>query len=313
MRFDFLSARTLVFLTPLLMVVCGYGLTLLERRSAFVLACAFVLVSLASPQVIQQRLNSDTAAQTVAAQASSGDLVVLETGWDDNAFAYEFGLALPDGVEIVRTLPWTNDRTGGDPVVPQIEGQLATHERVWVIQWLQAPQVMSFLEDGGSDFRAALAYDTPAGDYGESFGDATVRARLYERPDVEAEPQGFGDLFALHDAITASQITRGEPLQVDLWWSALDVPRLDYSVGLYLLDEAGTVRTEDNTPPHVPTTSWTPEALIFDRHTLTIPSDLPAGTYRIAVSVYWYAEPSAPLLVNGQPYTIVGDVEVKNE
>ena len=308
-RFDFLAPRTLVFLTPLLMVVCGYGLSLMERRTAHILTASLVVVSLASPQMIQPRLNVGEAAQTMALHVSPDDLVVLEAGWDDNAFAYELGLALPDGVEIIRTLPWTNDRTGGDPVVPQIEGQLAAHDRVWVVQWLQAPQVIPFLESGGLGFRPTLAFETPVGDYGEGFGDPIIRSRLFERPDLEGKPRTFGDLFVLRDAIFSPTLRHGEDLHVDLWWSALETPTLDYSVGVYLLDENGVTRAEHNAAPSTPTTAWTPDSRIFDRHTLFIPPDLPSGTYQLGVSVYWYADPE-PLLVDGQPYAVVGEVQV---
>jgi 4-amino-4-deoxy-L-arabinose transferase-like glycosyltransferase len=291
-RFDFLAPRTLVFLTPLLMVVCGYGLSVMERRAAGILAGSLVVVSLATLQVIQPRLNIGEAAQTISAQVSPDDLVVLEAGWDDNAFAYDLGLALPDGVEIVRTLPWTNDRTGGDPVVPQIESQLAAHDRVWVVQWLQAPQLIPFLATGGLGFRTALSYETPAGDYGESFGDPAIRLRLFERPDLEGEPSIFGDI-----------------VHVYLWWSALEAPTLDYSVGVYLLDENGAVRAEHNAAPATSTTEWTPGAYNFDRHTLAIPTDLAPRLYRVGVSVYWYADPT-PLQVEGQPYVVVGEVRI---
>ena len=122
-------------------------------------------------------------------------------------------------------------------------------------------------------------------------------------------PLVFGDLFALHDAIFASTAERGEALHVDLWWSALEPPALDYSVGVYLLDETGAVRVEHNASPEPPTSQWIPNELIFDRHTLTIPPDLSPGTYRLAVSIYWYADPE-PLPVNGQPYAVVGEVNV---
>ena len=308
-RFDFLAPRTLVFLTPLLIVVCGYGFSLMERRSAGILTASLVVVSLASPQMIQPRLNIGEAAQALSEQVSAGDLVVLEAGWDDNALAYELGLVLPDGVEIIRTLPWTNDRTGGNPVMPQIEGQLAAHDRVWVVQWLQAPQVLPFVGTGGVGFVPVLSYAISAGDYGESFGDPVIRIRLFERPDLESEPRIFGDLFALKDALFSPVILHSENLHVDLWWSVLETPTLDYSVGVYLLDENGATRAEHNAAPAPPTTTWTPDSLIFDRHTLFIPSDLPSGTYQIGVSVYWYADPT-PLPVEGQPYIVVGEVQV---
>lgn len=310
-EFDFLSARTLVFLTPLLMVVCGYALALMERRTAITLAAAFVVVSAASPQIIQSRLNTAAAVQTVARHASAGDLVVLEAGWDDNAFAYELGQALPDGVDILRTLPWTNDRTGGAPVIPQIEADIAAHDRIWVVQWLQSPQVLSYLDEGGGDFRPALSFDTPAGDYGERFGDDTIRAQLFERPDTTS-PQVFNDQFALQDVLFTPTVNRGDHLNVDLWWTALAQPSLDYSVGVYLLDAEGVTRAEDNAAPQTPTTLWTSDMLIFDRHALTIPANLSPGTYRVAVSIYWYADPT-PLPVDGEPYAVVGEVIVEND
>ena len=181
LRFDLLSARTLTFLTPLLLIVSGYGLSKLDRRVGYGLASLWVLLTLMTPQVIQPRLHSEAAARALASAYQPGDAVILETGWDDNAFAYEVGQALPSGAEIVRTLPWTNERTGGQPVVPQIEPVLASHARVWVVHWLQAPQALPFLEGGGDGFQPAQTLDVSAGDYGARFGAPTIEVRLFTR------------------------------------------------------------------------------------------------------------------------------------
>ncbi len=181
LRFDLLSARTLVFLTPLLLMVSGYGLSKLDRRVGYGLVGVWVILTLITPVVIQPRLHSEAAAQALASAYQPGDAVILETGWDDNAFAYEVAQALPPGAEIVRTLPWTNERTGGDPVVPQVEPVLASHARVWVVQWLQAPQVLPFLDGGGDGFHAAQTLDVSAGDYGARFGAPTIQVRLFTR------------------------------------------------------------------------------------------------------------------------------------
>ncbi len=181
LRFDLLSARTLAFLTPLLLIVSGYGLSKLDRRVGYGLAGVWVLLTLITPVVIQPRLHSEAAAQVLASAYQPGDAVILETGWDDNAFAYEVGQALPPGAEIVRTLPWTNERTGGQPVVPQVEPVLVSHARVWVVQWLQAPQVLPFLEGGGDGFQPAQTLDVSAGDYGARFGAPTIQVRLFTR------------------------------------------------------------------------------------------------------------------------------------
>ncbi len=184
LRFDLLSARTLVFLTPPLLIVVGGGLSKLDRRVGSALAGVWVLLTLVAqptPQVIQPRLDSEAAAQALASAYQPGDAVILETGWDDNAFAYEVAQALPPGAEVVRTLPWTNERTGGQPVVAQVEPVLASHARVWVVQWLQAPQVLPFLDGGGDGFHAAQTLDVTAGDYGARFGAPTIEVRLFTR------------------------------------------------------------------------------------------------------------------------------------
>ena len=182
LRFNFLAARTLIFLTPLLMIICGYGLSRIDKRIAALLTGAWLILTLTLPTIIQPRLRSDLAARALASAYQPGDAVILEAGWDDNAFAYEIEQALPAGADITRTLPWTNDRTGGAPVVPQIEPVLQRHARVWIVQWLQAAQVLPFLEGGGDGYQLTQTLDISAGDYGERFFSPIIQIRLFERP-----------------------------------------------------------------------------------------------------------------------------------
>ena len=181
-RFDLLSARTLVFVTPLLLVVCGYGFSRIGWRIVSGFIGIWLVLTLAMPQVIQPRLDSGAAARALASEFQPGDAVILETGWDDNAFAYEIAQVLPRGVEIVRTQPWTNERTGGGPVVPEIEPVLQAHARVWVVRWLQAPQVLPFLEASGDGYSLSQTLDISAGEYGARFNAPTIQIRLFIRP-----------------------------------------------------------------------------------------------------------------------------------
>ena len=145
------AARTLVFLTPFLMLVAGVGLARIEPRARIVFAALIVLLALTGDQVIQPRLDYDVTARTVAEGYSPGDLVLLETGWDDNPFRYELSLALPDEAEIVRTLPWV-DPGSIAPVVPQVADTVRAHRRVWIVQWLTPPQVIPWLESGDDGY-----------------------------------------------------------------------------------------------------------------------------------------------------------------
>jgi hypothetical protein len=139
----------------------------------------------------------------------------------------------------------------------------------------------------------------------------TIQVVLYERPELENAPRSYGDLLALRDALVPEQLHAGDRLHVDLWWSAQQIPPLDYSVGVYLmkLDEDVVVAQHDGPPGTLPTSQWTTDSLIFDRHMLRLPDDLAPGIYRIAVSVYWYGD-HQPLTVDGADYAVVGQVEV---
>ncbi len=316
-KLNLLSGRTLVFLVPLLVVVCGYGANLIESISikdglkpALILIGAWILVTLATPTVIQPRIDSDVAARIVAQDYAAGDLVVLETGWDDNAFAYELRQVIPNA-EIIRTITRADIYSHDKDLLPAITPQLESHRRVWVVQWLQAPQIMNALESGTVGFKPVIRRELPVNaDYRQRFGDSVIKMVLYEKPELDVTSHQFGDLFTLHDALAPTQASPGDRLPIDLWWSALKQPTLDYSVGVFVLDSSGAVRADHNgSPSDKPTTQWSVDELYFDRHTLTLPADLPAGHYSIVVKVYWYGDNQA-LPVDGQPYVTIGEIEV---
>ncbi len=320
-KFNLLSARTLVFLVPLLVVVCGYGASIIQDQNstllkpsytlANVLLGAWVIVTLATPTVIQPRIDSDKTARIVAQDYAAGDLIVLETGWDDNAFAYQMRQVIPDA-EIIRTITRADIYSHDKDLLPAITPQLESHRRVWVVQWLQAPQIMKSLDNGTEGFKPVIRHELPVNeDYRQRFGESVIQMVLYEKPQLDVTPLQFGDLFTLRDALPPTQAHAGQKLPIDLWWSVLKPPTLDYSVGVFLLDNTGAVRVDHNgSPSDKPTTQWTTDGLYFDRHTLSLPADLPAGHYSLVVKVYWYGDNEA-LPVDGQPYATIGEIEVK--
>ncbi len=320
LRFNLLSGRTLVFLVPLLAVVCGYGASLIDRhyashdrspKVARILIGAWVLVTLVSPTVIQPRIDSDDAAKIVAQDYAAGDLIVLETGWDDNAFAYEMRQVLPDA-EVIRTITRADIYSNDKDLLPVLTPKLESHRRVWVVQWLQAPQIMNALEGGLMGFRPVIRRELPVNaDYRQRFGDSVIQMVLYEKPQFDVKSHPFGEVFVLRDALAPIQARAGERVPIDLWWSAVKQPTLDYSVGVFLLDSAGAVRVDHNgAPSDKPTTQWGTGEVYFDRHMLTLPHDLPTGRYSLVVKVYWYGDNQA-LPVNGQPYVSIGEIEVQ--
>jgi hypothetical protein len=312
------AARTLVFVTPFVMLVCGAGLAQIAPPARAVFAAILVGLSLVTSPVIQPRLAYDDTAEALAAEFSRGDLVILETGWDDNPFAYELSLALPDGTAIIRTLPWV-DPGNFEPVVPQVEPAIRAHDRVWIVQWLTPSQVIPWLDSGEAGFRRVLAWDISVGkQYIARYPDypPTVYIALYERPALPDNPDDqriYGDQLVLHGAVIAERAKPGERLHVDLWWSAAerDIER-DYSVGVYLMppDEDRVIAQHDGPPGDVPTSQWSQAPLYFDRHTLTVPDDLARGTYRVAVGVYWFGD-EVPLQVDGGDFAVIGEIDIR--
>lgn len=315
-----LSARTVSFLTPFLMLICGYGLSVLDRVARPVVGATLIGVLLLTTQNIQSRLAGQDVAAALAAQYMRGDLIVLETGADDNALWYEIREQVGENAtaEIIRTLPYVKVRstnTAPVPVVPQISDTLEAHDRIWVIQWLQPSQVMPYL-DGAGRYQAVLSREVNVGEeYRGRFGDDTVQLTLFvRRPAADsAENWRFGGLLNLEGALIPQEFdSDSTALHIDLWWTALEPLTRDYSVGVFLLNEAGAVvASQDGPPGNVPTSQWGMMGqFYFDRHSLALPDDLPAGIYRVGVSAYWYGD-LALLPVDGQDYAVVGEIRVR--
>jgi hypothetical protein len=87
----------------------------------------------------------------------------------------------------------------------------------------------------------------------------------------------------------ASPVKPGEMVEVDLYWHALQGVGTDYTVFVHLLNEAGDIVAQmDGQPVHGmhPTARWSPHAVVVDRHSARLRTDLPPGTYHVAVGLY---------------------------
>jgi len=330
-----LSARTMVFISPALMLVVGAGIVRLRVGVRWSLLAGFVMVSIVTPPVIQPRLDYPVAAAALAQRAQPDDLIVLETGWDDNAFRYEIRRQV-DTTQIIRTLPWVNNRDGNVPVVPQIADDLQRHQRVWVVQWLQPSQVIPYLTDNG--YTRTATYYT---DVGEQYRGAfaafgatdTVQVVRLARP-ADTAPMVFDEVFTLTGAVYDQRVSIGDDLVIDLWWTVDQTPPLDYSVGLFLTDNANTPAASLNlslnsiqSPAYDydmadgvriraadyyerPTSQWGPGDRTYTGYSLPLPPDLPPGDYTLTMAVYHFQTPDAPISVGGQPRYTLGSVTV---
>jgi len=94
-----------------------------------------------------------------------------------------------------------------------------------------------------------------------------------------------------HEEVSKPYGTRSkaQTLDVTLYWQSQEPVQENYSVFVQLLDPGGQlVAQHDGQPLHgyLPSGDWSPDDVIPDRHSLTLPHDLPAGSYRLIAGMY---------------------------
>jgi hypothetical protein len=319
-----LSARTMLFTAPAWMIVVGAGIVRLRIGVRWSLLAGFVGVSLFLPPLIQPRLDYTLTADALAGVVQDGDLIVLETVWDDNAFRYEIGQAIGTTDAVIRTQPYVNNRDPYQPVVPQVSDALAAANRVWVVQWNSFPEVLPHLQsdDAFTPLTTLEAYVGAqyAGRFRDVGADDYVQIVGFVRTDaVNAD---FDDVLAL-DGVWLD--VNNDALIVDSVWTAPTTPDRDYSIGVTLLDGETVVTSYDtglaafptvsrvrdgvDAVPPVYTSAWEPNTTYPAR--VTVPLDgVPNGEYSVLVRVYDYQTPDAPLTVGDADAVAVGTVAV---
>ncbi len=118
-----------------------------------------------------------------------------------------------------------------------------------------------------------------------------ARARRYRLPRV-AHPVDIrlGEAITLrgYDVMPASP-ARGGDWEITLYWQARGRVPISYKVFVHLYDAAGNLRAQVDDYPlrgEAPTNTWLPGEVVVDRYTLSLPSDLPLGIYRLAIGLY---------------------------
>ncbi|MBN1221137.1 MAG: DUF2079 domain-containing protein [Anaerolineae bacterium] len=122
-------------------------------------------------------------------------------------------------------------------------------------------------------------------------------------PPTHAREANFGNQMQLRGYDVAQT---GPDLAVTLYWRALAPMPLDYTIFVHVVGPDGQlVAQHDGSPGEevsLPTSTWQPGEELRDRHGLTLPPDLPPGTYRLQMGVYyWQTLERLPVLENGAP------------
>ena len=127
------------------------------------------------------------------------------------------------------------------------------------------------------------------------------RPHLFEAPPLALPLEAqFGDAVALLGADGSSDLAAkaGQPLTFTLAWQALSTPQANLVRFVHMLGPDGQLVAQQDTVPcqgACPASSWLPGEILLDPVALALPTDLPAGSYTLAVGWYDAAAPAQRL------------------
>lgn len=94
--------------------------------------------------------------------------------------------------------------------------------------------------------------------------------------------------------LSSATVRAGEPLTTTLYWQPAQSLAANYSSYVHLINSAGQGITQSDHQPggtFYPSSLWQPGETLRDRHSLVIPSELPAGDYKLQAGLYYQPEP----------------------
>ena len=302
-RYPLLTDRNISVIMPAIALLVGLGLTAFERPGRVFLVALIVVNGLLTTSSYFVKPPWRLMAADIARLSVDDQPVLIEVEGAHAALWYHLLLALGEDVPtVVNRLPAEAEaderaislydlrkRYRGD-FIPHLQTILARTDGLWLAYWGDAAKkhdVFDALEAAGFVRTATRTY---------SHHGYPIYAYRYDRAEALA-----GALVRFQGGIALQRVAvqrRDDgAVTVALWWRADAAPPVDYTVSAFLWRD-GVVAQSDSYPAEgdAPTSTWPPNAYIFDAHTLTLPPDLPAGTYEVRVKLYtWWDGAVLPL------------------
>jgi hypothetical protein len=150
-------------------------------------------------------------------------------------------------------------------------------------------------EDAAAPTRLRVEVGMYSPEEDKTLGSVTVGEVKLAPPESTPDP-GHPLNVELADGITLrgydlapEAVHAGETITVTLYWRAREAPSRDYQVFVHLLGGDPEPLTQGDGPPlngYYPTSMWAAGETLVDPHPLSLPTDLPAGSYRLLVGMY---------------------------
>jgi hypothetical protein len=283
---EILRLRIFVVVLPPILILVGRGLSNLQVMPQIFLMAVLLGLHLTTVDSRQNKVPWREVTQNVTDYHQPDEPVLMDIWVGDFPVRYYIQQQMDADWLSLRELR----DSAGDFFLPQLADYVDDEHSFWLIRWNDDPEAYDGL-------LADLGFVRSASPYIDHEGNKLFSFRYDRLPQEEVAL--FDETIHLLDAEVSQT---DDQLNVLLWWRTDEPLPLDYSVSVFVMDEAGTILAQQDGPPRdgfAPSSAWRPGEAVFDPHDLPLAADLPAGDYRVVVRLYWYAEPSNPLTVSG--------------
>lgn len=223
--------------------------------------------------------------RTIEAESPGGSAVILNAGWQVDAFAYYQRATLP----VYGIQP---------PLAPAdvaefLQGIMAQHPLLWLVLYGNASSDPGSLVEAWLDQHAFKLEQ-------QWYGQVRVVRYVAHLPadfDLSSAPHPMRYQFDGGLALIGYQLRPGnaapQSMTIELYWQASEKVREDYTAFIHFVDGSDVVRAQSDAMPlgiARPTSRWQAGEIVRDVRRIDLPPDLPAGTYAIEAGVYRAAD-----------------------
>jgi hypothetical protein len=351
-RIPLYHVRYLFTYSPAFYIILAAGLAwLMARRWVWTAVAASTLLVLACLFSIYQyhfdpRYRADdyrAAVRFIEAHWQPGDVILVNAGYIYTTYLYYTGLP---NLQRQRLVPYHSPAETGQPLLLQtgsVDGsaQLGWGDPRSDFYAMPAANTTAALETLSHDFsrlwllraydtvtdpsglvRAWLAQHTTPLEDQPFAGESNIRAQGFLLAGASSLPSGsqtirFEDGLALAGWSLPQQTWHpGETIPVKLWWQAGSRPGVDYKMSLKLWGASAQLAAQgqDTWPAGTlyRATTWPIGQTVYQAEQITLPTDLPPGSYWLNVELY-HPETglSLPRLDGADPVVTLGTIPVE--